>query len=193
MPGGPPENFTVDVISTTEILLMWQPPPREIQNGRVRLYTVTVFEVQTYNNYTVTSEDPPLQVESLHPYYNYVCSVTAVTIGPGPYTSSLTVRTFEDGEFITINPVTLHVHDMASSEISSNHMYVVANTLHSFGMKKKICGLLHFLTCSVFYFNLQLPVVHLRGFQLLHLTLEQSRSAGINLYLRNRMASYKFM
>jgi len=101
VPGGPPENFTVDVISSTGILLMWQPPPSEIQNGRVRLYTISVFEVQTGTNYSYTlqpSEDPTLQVESLHPYYGYVCSVAAVTIGPGPPTLPLTVRTFEDGE-----------------------------------------------------------------------------------------------
>ena len=103
MPGGPPENFTVDVISSTQILLMWQPPPSEIQNGRVRLYTISVSEVQTGTSYSYTlhsqpSEDPALQVESLHPHYEYVCSVAAVTIGPGPPTSPLTVRTFEDGE-----------------------------------------------------------------------------------------------
>ena len=101
VPGGPPENFTVDVISSTGIQLMWQPPPSEIQNGPVRLYTISVFEVQTGNNYSYTlqpSEDPTLQVESLHPYYDYVCSVAAVTIGPGPPTLPLTVRTFEAGE-----------------------------------------------------------------------------------------------
>ena len=103
MPDGPPENLTVDVISSTQILLMWQPPRSEIQNGPVRLYTISVFEVQTDTNYSYTlhsqpSEDPAFQVESLHPYYEYVCSVAAVTIGPGPPTSPLTVRTFEDGE-----------------------------------------------------------------------------------------------
>ena len=103
VPGGPPENFTVHVISSTHILLMWRPPASEIQNGPVHLYTISVFEVETGTNYSYTlrsqpSEDPALQVESLHPYYDYVCSVAAVTIGPGPPTSSLTVRTFEDGE-----------------------------------------------------------------------------------------------
>ena len=103
VPGGPPENLTVDVISSTQILLMWRPPLSEIQNGRVRLYTISVFEVQTGTNYSYTlysqpSEAPTFQVESLHPYYDYVCSVAAVTIGPGPPTSPLTVRTFEDGE-----------------------------------------------------------------------------------------------
>ena len=55
---------------------MWQPPPSEIQKGCVHLYTISVLEVQTGTNYSYTvhsqpSEDPALQVESLHPYYNY--------------------------------------------------------------------------------------------------------------------------
>ena len=103
MPGGPPENFTVDVVSSTQIQLTWQPPPHEIQNGRVRLFTVSVSEVQTNTTYSYTlrsqpSEDHALQLESLHPFNEYVCSVAAITIGPGPYTSPLRVRTFEDGE-----------------------------------------------------------------------------------------------
>ena len=40
VPGGPPENFTVEVISSTQIQLTWQPPAREVQNGRIRLFTV---------------------------------------------------------------------------------------------------------------------------------------------------------
>ena len=77
VPGGPPKNFTADVHSSTQILLMWQPPSSEIQNGRIRLYTVSVFEVQTDTNYSYTlysqpSEDPALLVESLHPYYDYM-------------------------------------------------------------------------------------------------------------------------
>ena len=103
VPGGPPKNFTADVRSSSQILLMWQPPSNEIQNGRIRLYTASVFEVQTDTNFSYTlysqpSEDSALLVQSLHPYYDYMCNVSAVTIGPGPYTSPLTVRTFEDGE-----------------------------------------------------------------------------------------------
>ena len=106
VPGGSPNNFTADVRSSTQILLMWQPPSSEIQNGRIRLYTVSVFEVQTDTNYSYTlysqpSEDPALLVEPLHPYYDYMCNVSAVTIGPGPYTSPLIVRTFEDGECLS--------------------------------------------------------------------------------------------
>ena len=108
VPGGPPENFTVTVVSSMEILLMWQPPASEIINGLVRNYAIFVIEVQTNTNHSYTlqsqpSEDPARLLESLHPYYDYVCSVAAVTIGPGPYTSPLTVRTFEDGKFILDN------------------------------------------------------------------------------------------
>jgi len=106
VPRGPPQNFAANVTSSTQILLMWQSPASEVQNGRVRNYTISVFEVQTntssiYNYYVgEVSEDPmQLLVEHLHPYYDYVCSVAAVTIGPGPYTAPLHVRTFEDGEY----------------------------------------------------------------------------------------------
>ena len=103
VPGGPPENFTVDVVSSTQIQLTWQPPPQEIQNGLVRLFIVSVSEIQTNTTYSYTlrsqpSEDLTWQLESLHPFYEYVCSVAAVTIGPGPDTSPLRVKTFEDGK-----------------------------------------------------------------------------------------------
>ena len=98
VPGGPPENFTVEVISSTQIQLTWQPPARDVQNGPIRLFTVSVSEVQTNTTYSHTSENFTLQLESLHPFYEYVCLVAAFTIGPGPYTSPLIVRTFEDGE-----------------------------------------------------------------------------------------------
>ena len=82
---------------------MWQAPPSEDQNGQLRSYTISAFELQTNTSTThvgEVSEGPmQLRVESLHPYYDYVCSVAAVTIGPGPYTSPLLVRTLEDGEY----------------------------------------------------------------------------------------------
>ena len=100
VPGGAPDNFTVDVISSTQILLMWQPPANEIQNGLVRFYRISVIEVQTNTSYFYTQPSDSLarQIEFRHPFYDYVCSVAAVTIGPGAYTSPLTVRTFEDGK-----------------------------------------------------------------------------------------------
>jgi len=89
---------------------MWQSPPSEVQNGRLRSYTISMFEVQTNKSYTHVGdvlEDPmQLHVEFLHPYYDYVCSVAAVTIGPGPYTLPLHVRTLEDGEYLPFALIT---------------------------------------------------------------------------------------
>ena len=107
VPGGPPQNMTADAISSTQILLLWKSPPSDVQNGRIHSYAIFVLEIQT--NTTLTYEvntsltyevniGGRLQVGSLHPYFEYECSVAAVTIGPGPYTSPLSVETFEDSE-----------------------------------------------------------------------------------------------
>ena len=36
-------------------------------------------------------------VGPLHPYYTYTCTVSAVTVGEGPPSELITVRTAEDG------------------------------------------------------------------------------------------------
>ena len=38
-------------------------------------------------------------VESVHPNYDYMCIVAATTIGLGPFSTSIVVRTSEDGKF----------------------------------------------------------------------------------------------
>jgi len=38
VPGGPPQNMTADVISYTQILLLWKSPLSDIQNGHIRSY-----------------------------------------------------------------------------------------------------------------------------------------------------------
>ena len=104
VPRGPPQNFAANVTSSTQIVLMWQSPASEVQNGRMCNYTISVFEVQMNTSSIYVGEDPmQLLVEHLHPYYDYVCSVAAVTIGPGPYTSPLRVRTLEDGEYFPLH------------------------------------------------------------------------------------------
>ena len=38
-------------------------------------------------------------IGSLHPYYTYSCTILAVTVGEGPPSTVITVRTAEDGTF----------------------------------------------------------------------------------------------
>ncbi len=51
----------------------------------------------------VTSTTTSVEITSLHPDYVYTWVVTAVTIGVGPYTSTSTIRTPEDGEILRIS------------------------------------------------------------------------------------------
>ena len=56
--------------------------------------TITILEQETGNVfYSIT---PSIVVSSLHPYYTYKCTVSAVTIGNGPV-ASLVIQMPEEG------------------------------------------------------------------------------------------------
>ena len=78
---------------------MWEPPPPEHHNGDIREYRINVTEVETGNKLRFTTEDTEITVTDLHPYYRYVCTVTAVTISEGPYSANITARTHEAGNY----------------------------------------------------------------------------------------------
>ena len=63
-------------------------------------YFITVKEIETSFTRTFYTDvtDNLFIVNSLHPFYNYNCSVAAVTIGLGPATFS-TVQTLPEGNF----------------------------------------------------------------------------------------------
>ena len=100
VPDGPPENISGSATSSTSIKVTWDPPKRNIQNGYIVQYRVTITETETNtvsrSNVTGTS----LTVTSLHPYYVYMFSVAAVTVGIGPYSDGVNVTTDEDGKLI---------------------------------------------------------------------------------------------
>ena len=50
---------------------------------------------QTFNYVTSTLH---LTVNNLHPFYTYLWTVAAVTVGEGPYSSAKSVTTLEDGK-----------------------------------------------------------------------------------------------
>ena len=43
----------------------------------------------------------------LHPYYNYSCAVSAVTVQPGPYSLPIQVTTAEDGKNLATDQIYL--------------------------------------------------------------------------------------
>lgn len=59
---------------------------------------MNVTELQTGRTFQMVVSTTSIVITSLQPSYTYQLSVTAYTIGEGPYTSVVTVTTPEDGE-----------------------------------------------------------------------------------------------
>ena len=89
--------MTISDIKSTEFLLTWTTPPHESHNGIITEYVVNITEVETGDTYKLVSQTASIIVQSLHPFYSYECTVSAVTVAEGPYTEVVTVRTLEDG------------------------------------------------------------------------------------------------
>ena len=86
-------------LNSTHIYLTWEPPPPSQVNGVIREYRLNVTEdaTGTVLQYTTTPNDRQITVGPLHPYYIYHCSVVALTVQLGPYTSVFSIQTEEDG------------------------------------------------------------------------------------------------
>ena len=108
-------NVMVTVESSRSIMLTWERPSLEEENGLLISYHVIVIEtqihymdngteitgMQTYFNRTYdVSEGRSQLIDDLHPDYNYTVRIAAVTEpGIGPFSNAITVRTNMDGEF----------------------------------------------------------------------------------------------
>ena len=99
VPSAPPNNVTGFVINSTSISLSWEPPADEELNGLLREYQVDITEVETGTTFQLSTlaTETTIIISSLHPYYNYLCSVSAVTIGLGPFSQILTFLTLQAG------------------------------------------------------------------------------------------------
>ena len=82
------------------IRLSWGEPPSNQQNGIIREYRVNVTEVATGRVFQRVSTTTSIEITSLHPFYVYEWTVSAFTVGEGPYSSISTVTTPEDGMLI---------------------------------------------------------------------------------------------
>lgn len=87
-------------MSSTIIRITWGAPEFEEQNGIITSYNISLLEVATSATfmYQLGGLRTELVVTSLHPYYEYRCSVAAATeVGIGPFSTPFVIRTAEDG------------------------------------------------------------------------------------------------
>lgn len=101
-PPGTPSNTSGVALNSTHIYLSWDPPPQDQLLGELREYRITVNELETYYSFQLSSDPDVTEaiIGPLHPYYTYNCTILAVTIGEGPPSTVITVRTGEDGKLM---------------------------------------------------------------------------------------------
>ena len=90
-PSASPGNVTIANITAFSLLLRWNPPPTEYQNGIIREYLVNVTEENTERKFQILTTSPTaeLQLQFLHPHYTYILKVAAITNTVGPFSYSV--------------------------------------------------------------------------------------------------------
>ena len=85
-------------LTSTSFILYWSAPPPEDHNGLIRHYIIRCTELDTGIMFQLLAVNVTERlVDSLHPFYSYTCAIAAVTVAEGPYSSSVTVATEQDG------------------------------------------------------------------------------------------------
>ena len=101
-PTSPPSNCTAVALSSRSILLTWDAPPAEEQNGIITGYIVNITELETGQVSTIFTESHNLTLYSLQPFTTYGFLVSAQTVaGRGPTTHFLFVTTQEEGSYMS--------------------------------------------------------------------------------------------
>lgn len=88
------------VLSSSSLLLSWEPPDIINQNGIIRYYLVSCIDMLTFteSKYRVDSEHSQLVLSGLHPYHSYRCTIAAITVAVGVNASPVIITTLDDGK-----------------------------------------------------------------------------------------------
>lgn len=99
-PSGPPVNIVTEVNSSRVILLQWDPPLIQDQNGIIISYRVNVTSIVGGERFNFETADNHLFVTGLTPHTIYECIISAVTrVGTGPFSGIVTVQTSAEGNY----------------------------------------------------------------------------------------------
>ena len=113
VPSSPPQNLTVEALDSRTVILKWNSPSIDQQNGIIREYLVKVTESESETEMLHQVPTNSLNITGLHPYYTYQIRIAAVTRAAGPFTETKTVRTLEYGKPILYGPYILSVCNYA--------------------------------------------------------------------------------
>ncbi|XP_030621017.1 neogenin 1a [Chanos chanos] len=125
VPSAPPQNLTVEVLNSKSIMVRWQPPPADAQNGEIIGYKVRYRKGTRKSEVTELTSGTQLHqlIEGLQRGTEYTVRVSAITVnGSGPATDWTTAETFEsdlDESRVPDMPSSLHVRPLVNSIVVS--------------------------------------------------------------------------
>ena len=91
----------MEVLSSTSAAVSWELPPQDSINGIIRGFSVVVVTVDTNSrNELFLSSDTVYIFQDLHPFYTYYYTISATTVGPGPYSTPVIQQMPEESKFI---------------------------------------------------------------------------------------------
>ena len=97
VPSHEPLSLEVVRVTSTSIELQWEPPPTIHHNGVIGSYIILCVESETDETIRENSNTSEATISGLHPFYTYNCSVSAVTVDPGPFSNPVRIKTLQDG------------------------------------------------------------------------------------------------
>ena len=91
------------IVNSSTVLITWQPPPLDDQNGIIITYVINIsLEVNDTVPQQYITSFLNVTVAGLHPFSTYVVAVAAQTgVGRGPF-SGFTIHTPEDGKAYSV-------------------------------------------------------------------------------------------
>lgn len=106
-------NFIGEALSSEAVFLQWDLPLPQQQNGFIIGYVVNITALETGATDHMSTPYLNLTLHSLHPFTTYSCIVAARTsVGLGPFSTTVNVRTLEDGRNCYHNTTFLNWHEI---------------------------------------------------------------------------------
>ncbi|XP_058484510.1 neogenin 1a isoform X3 [Solea solea] len=125
VPSAAPQNLTVEVQNSKSIMLRWQPPPLNGQNGEITGYKIRYRKGPRRSEAAETTGGTQLNklIDGLDRGTEYSFRVSAMTVnGTGPATDWNSAETFEsdlDESRVPDQPSSLHVRPLVNSIVVS--------------------------------------------------------------------------
>ena len=96
-PSSSPTEVSAATITSVGFSLSWGNPSEMDWNGIIRNFIISIIEANTGLEYQFMTASNEIEVNFLHPFYSYLCSVAAVTVSAGPYSTPLEITTLTAG------------------------------------------------------------------------------------------------